>query len=156
MANSRNHLPESTEVGHPAEPKSLTKQEFGRRLQGLLMERGLNQSELARRAGIGRDSVSTYVRGRSFPEPKALALMAKALGVSPQELLPNTVAAAIDNDTPSLELKESTGHPGKMWMRLNRLVTTKQALKIMAILQEQDGEDEEVHAAKQQAEAVRA
>ena len=125
-------------------------------LQHLLMERGLNQSELARRAGIGRDSVSTYIRGRSFPEPKALAGMAKALGVTPQELLPNTVAAAIDSDTPSLELKESTGHPGKMWMRLNRLVTTKQALKIMEILQEQDGEDAEVQNAKQQAQGLQA
>jgi len=119
----------------------LTKQEFGRRLQHLLMERGLNQSELARRASIGRDSVSTYIRGRSFPEPKSLASIAKALGVSPQELLPNTVASAIDSDNPSLEIKESTGHPGKVWMRLNRLVTSAQALKIMSILQEREVAD---------------
>jgi len=115
----------------------LTKQEFGRRLQKLMLDRGLNQSELARRSDIGRDSVSTYIRGRSFPEPKSLNNMAKTLGLSPHELLPNTVASAIDSDNPSLEIKESTGHPGQVWMRLNRLVTSAQALKIMTILQQE-------------------
>lgn len=136
-------LPESTEVGHPNEPKALTKQEFGRNLQRLLVERGLNQSELARRAEVGRDSISTYIRGRSFPEPKALAKVARALGVTPQELLPNTIAAAIDSDQPSFEIKESSGNPGKMWMRMNRLVTTKQALQIMQILQNAVEEDKD-------------
>lgn len=139
-------LPESIEVGHPSEPRQLSKQEFGRRLQRLLVERGLNQSELARRAGVGRDSISTYIRGRSFPEPKALSKVAGALGVSPQELLPNTIATAIDRDQPSLEVKESTEHPGKMWMRLNRLVTTKQALQIMEILQNTVEEDKDQQA----------
>jgi transcriptional regulator with XRE-family HTH domain len=105
------------------------------------MERGLNQSELARRAEVGRDSISTYIRGRSFPEPKALAKVARALGVIPQELLPNTIAAALDSDKPSVEIKESSGNPGKMWMSLNRLVTTKQALQIMQILQNAVEED---------------
>ena len=50
-------------------PKSLTKQEFGKRLYSLMVERGWQQSDLARAAGIGRDSVSTYMRGHSLPGP---------------------------------------------------------------------------------------
>lgn len=134
--NARTNLPPSTAPGEPDEPKNLTKQEFGRRLQAVLMDRNLNQSDLARAAGLGRDAVSTYVRGRSFPEPKNLAKIAQALGVSTQALLPNTIASALDQEAPSMEIKEAVGHEGKCWVRINRLVTTKQALKIMQILNE--------------------
>lgn len=115
-------------------PKHLSKQEFGRRLYRLMAAKGWHQSELARRAGIARDSVSTYIRGVSLPEPGNLDLLAKALGVDPAELLPNQIEAAIDNDIPSLEMKVSSGDPRIAWLRVNRLVTTATAAKIVEIL----------------------
>lgn len=115
-------------------PKHLTKQEFGRRLYKLMLDNGWNQSELARRAGIGRDAVSTYIRGRSFPEPKNLAALAEVFGVTPRELMPNTIESAIDADIPALEIKQSAGHPGHVWMRVNQLVTFGQASQIFEIL----------------------
>lgn len=115
-------------------PKHLTKQEFGRRLSRLMLAKGWHQSELARRAGIARDSVSTYIRGVSLPEPGNLELLARALGVEPIDLLPNHVEAAIDNDIPSLEMKVSSSDPRVAWLRINRLVSTSTCVKIVELL----------------------
>ena len=142
---SRHHLPPSKggEKLYDDSPKSLTKQEFGRRLHAILLERGWNQSEMARKTGVGRDAISTYVRGRSLPEPGTLKKMADALSMDPAELLPNAVESAVDRDLPALEIREAIGHPGMAWLRVNRRVTTTQALRIMQILQERQEETHE-------------
>lgn len=119
-------------------PKHLTKQEFGRRLYNLMLKKGWHQSELARRADLPRDSISVYVRGRSLPTPQSLKALADALGVSPDELLPNHVESAIDADNPAFEMKVSPNAPDVAWMRVNRLVTVKTALKIMELLESDD------------------
>jgi hypothetical protein len=41
---------------------------------------------------------------------------------------------------PEFEVRSSTGYPGKMWVRLNRAVSYKQALQIMEILGEEEPE----------------
>lgn len=115
-------------------PKHLSKQDFGRRLYKLMMAKGWSQSELARRAGIARDSVSTYVRAVSMPEPLNLERMARALGVSATDLLPNHIEAAIDEDVPSLELRVSTANNKLSWLRVNRLVTVDTAMKVISLL----------------------
>ena len=117
-------------------PSEITKQEFGRRLYNKILERGWNQSELARRASIGRDAVSTYVRGRSFPEPVTLKKICSALDVEPSELLPNITKSAIEKDAPAFSLNQSPGDPSRMWMKVNQAVTPSQATRIMAILNE--------------------
>lgn len=116
-------------------PRHLTKQEFGRRIYSLMIQKGWNQSELARRAGIPRDSVSTYVRGRSFPTPKSLHALAKALGVATADILPNSIESAIDQDAPSLEMKVSTSAPDAAWLRVNRLVTLRTAARVIEMIQ---------------------
>ena len=64
----------------------LTRAEFGKRLGNLIRKKGWSQSELARRAKIGRDSISQYVRGRSVPSPIFLEKICKALNTKPDEL----------------------------------------------------------------------
>jgi transcriptional regulator with XRE-family HTH domain len=115
-------------------PKHLTKQEFGRRLYQLMNRKGWHQSELARKAGVARDSISTYIRGVSMPDPGNLQKLAEALGVSTDELLPNHVEAAIDNDVPAMEMKVSGTDPRMAWLRVNRLVSTTTCLKIVELL----------------------
>lgn len=140
---TRHHLPPSlTQELDPThgEPRALTKQEFGRRLHALLLEKGWNQSELARRAELGRDAISTYVRGRSFPEPTSLKRIADALGTTPTDLLPNAFESAMDRDLPAIEIREASGHPGMSWLRVNRKVTTQQALRVLQILAEKERE----------------
>ncbi len=77
--------------------------EFGRRLQARMIQLGWNQSELSRRAtaylprptkgqvqgyNLGRDRISSYVRGKYLPRPEALEAIAKALQCKPVDLLP--------------------------------------------------------------------
>ena len=119
-------------------PKALTRQEFGRRLNRLMHEKEWNQSDLARAAGIGRDSVSTYVNGKVFPTPLALKKIAAALGVDREALLPNEIMSAFDDEVPAVELKQASGHPDKAWLRVNRMMSFATAAKIIALIDEED------------------
>jgi transcriptional regulator with XRE-family HTH domain len=116
-------------------PKHLTKQEFGRRLYQLMLARGWNQSELARKADLPRDSVSTYIRGRTLPTPKSLQAMADALGVTPADILPNSIESAVDEDMPSIEMRVSTSAPSMAWLRVNRLVSLSTAAKVIEMIE---------------------
>jgi len=118
---------------HPA--KHLTKQEFGQRLYNLMLARGWKQSELARQAGLNRDSVSTYVNGRSLPTPQSLRALARALDMTSEELLPNHTISAIEADVPAFEMKASAADPTKVFMRIDRLVTMATAVEILKLLQ---------------------
>jgi transcriptional regulator with XRE-family HTH domain len=136
--NVRTHLPNDAPSDRTFAPKHLTKQEFGRRLYSMLLAKGWNQSEMARRSGLPRDSISVYVRGKSLPTPASLKALSEALDVPPEELLPNHIESAIDEDNPSLEIKTSVGAPNLAWVRMNRAVSLKTALRIAEML-EADG-----------------
>lgn len=135
--NSRFHIDSMPETS--LAPKHLTKQEFGRRLYQLMLARGWNQSELARQADLPRDSVSTYIRGRTLPTPKSLQAMADALGVTPADILPNSIESAVDEDMPSIEMRVSTSAPSMAWLRINRLVSLSTAAKVIEMI---EGESE--------------
>lgn len=115
-------------------PRHLTKQQFGQRLYSLMMGKGWNQSELARQSDLPRDSISTYIRGRTFPTPKSLNALAKALGVTSADLLPNAMEDALDEAAPSLEMRVSSSAPDRAWLRVNRLVTVSTATAVIELL----------------------
>lgn len=112
----------------------MPKREFGRRLQSLILERNWNQAELARAAGLGRDSISTYVKGTVFPDPKNLKKIADALGMTPQQLMPSEMIAVLDSEVPALEIRQSSADPSKVHIRINRTVSVEQAAQIFSIL----------------------
>ena len=116
--------------------KVLQKQEFGRRLYNLMIEKKLNQSGLARLADLGRDSISQYVRGRSVPTPQNLQKLAKALGLEPEILFPNYAAAAAMQEEPTFQVKAVDGSTSEMWLVVNMKVPVEKAMKVMAILNE--------------------
>lgn len=64
----------------------------GKTIYRRMLDKGMTQSDLARRTGIGRDSISTYVNGRSLPTPQNLALLAQALGCETADLRPTLAA----------------------------------------------------------------
>lgn len=132
--DTRTHLPPAGDEAMRTAPRSLTKDEFARRLYKRMVERGWTQSELSRQAGLNRDAVSTYVRGVSFPTPVNLDRLAKALGVEPAALLPNIVNTAIERDTPELELKVSPARPDEAYIRINRRVSMSVALQIFDLI----------------------
>lgn len=117
-----------------APPRHLSKDEFGRRLYQLLINKGWRQSDLARASGVLRDSVSSYVRGRSLPSPQNLHKIAEALGVKPEDLLPNYLEGAIEDDEPSFEMKVSPGDPSTSWVRLNQRLPSDVAAQIAMLV----------------------
>ncbi|CAB4121000.1 HipB Predicted transcriptional regulators [uncultured Caudovirales phage] len=138
VRKSRQSMPPGGEFDTSLIPKALTKQEFGRRLQALILEKNWNQSDAARATGLGRDSISTYVNGKTFPTPRALKTLADALGVKTEELLPNAMMQAMDDEHPAIELKQATGHPGKAWLRINRAMSFSTAAKIIELINQED------------------
>lgn len=139
MARStRTHVGPDTIVSETPQltPSHLSKQEFGRRVYQLMNGKGWSQSDLARAAGLPRDSISTYVNGKSFPQGKSLMKLADALGVPPIELLPNEAETAIDKSFPAFELKISATAPHMAWVRINRAMPTHIALKIAGLIGE--------------------
>lgn len=121
-------------------PRDHIKIDFAKRLQKAMIDKGWNQSELARRASaflpksspLTRDSVSHYVRAVALPRPAQLAALAKALGKSPADLLP-TVPTAVGK-APPFDIRQLEN--GNVWLRVNQAVTFDQSLRIMHILQE--------------------
>jgi transcriptional regulator with XRE-family HTH domain len=129
-------------------PRELSKIEFGRRLNQLLLERDWTQSDLARQAfgettdtrgykvPKNREVISSIINGKSFPSPLNLRRIAKALGMEEDKLLPNVKKMAIDaeKERPAFEFKVATGHPNEGWLQINQLVSYDTFVKIAALL----------------------
>jgi transcriptional regulator with XRE-family HTH domain len=120
---------------------NIVKSEFGNRLHRMIMLAGMNQSDLARRASehmpagkkIGRDSISSYVRGRQLPGPVHLKAICDALGVTRDELLPmrgvpHTAVTALPH------LKVEDAGDGMALVQVNQMLPWADALAVMAII----------------------
>lgn len=116
-------------------PKTLVKQEFGRRVYQLMLQHGWNQSETAQKAGLTRDDVSRYIRAVSLPTEDKLHKLAAAFGVSAEDLIPNYIASTAEEDTPAFEMKISASNPSLAWIRVNRLVSATTATEIVRLLE---------------------
>ena len=112
----------------------LTRAEFGKRLLSLMLKKGWNQSELARKVGIGRDSISQYVRGRSIPSPANLDKLAGILGIEKDVLFPNYDAQTNAIEAATLEIKSIDSDAEHMWLRVNMKVPAEKALAVLQIL----------------------
>lgn len=55
----------------------------GEKIKKIRLERGMNQSVLAERAGISQAYLSEIETGKKTPSPQKLATIARVLGVSP-------------------------------------------------------------------------
>lgn len=117
--------------------KHMTKKEFSQNLYRAMLRKGWKQADLAREAGVLRDSVSNYIRGNTLPDPVNLKKLSKALGIAEADLLPNFDETTIDAETdPPLEIKTSSQDPSRSWVRLNREVSTATLAKILQVLDE--------------------
>ena len=139
-----NAKPETASPGRM--PRDAIKREIAKRLQAAILEKGWNQSELARQAALhmpdnafGRDNVSAYVRGLSIPGPLHLEAMAKALGVKPSDIVPSKAMPSVDNDNPTMDVRDAG--EGHAWLRINKSVPWPVAVKIMDLMSkdEDDG-----------------
>jgi len=69
-----------------------------------------------------------------FPDPRSLDQLAVALNLPVEELTQNLVESATHKEEPEFEIRQVVGHPGRAWLRVNRIVTMDQAIKIATIL----------------------
>lgn len=63
---------------------------FRDRLVARMKEQKMTGAELARKAKLSKDAISTYTTMRSLPTPKTLGRLANALSCKPDDLLPVT------------------------------------------------------------------
>lgn len=130
----------------PALPQSVanavsdTKAEFAKRVYKRMMDKGWNQSQLARYSGLPRDSISVYVRGRSLPTPQSLQKLSTCLGCAPEDLLSTYAQAAAEIQPTRLELREIHGEPDYMWIKLNARFKKETALKILMLAGQDDAD----------------
>lgn len=132
--------PAPTEDDLAGAPSDVVRREFAKRLQRARVAKGWNQSELARRAGMGRWNISGYERGKNLPYPNALRKLADVLGVDPQELLPSSLVPSVERTTPAFEMKQVGDGTDAVWLRINQKVSWDKALKIMAVLKDAEGQ----------------
>jgi transcriptional regulator with XRE-family HTH domain len=115
--------------------RKLSKKEFGTRIFNLLKEKRWRQSDLARASGLGRDSISQYVRGRTFPTPVNLEKLAEALKVGAEFLLPNYDFQTNEFEDATIEFKSIESDAKNSWLKINMKLPTEKALRILQIIQ---------------------
>lgn len=124
--------------GYPPDHVRLA---IGARIQAKLTEKGWKQSELARRADIGRDSVSLYIRGKNTPTASSLAKIAGAFGCSISDLAPELRAATSERIRASgqqeREFDVSDVGGGKARLRLDKIMSQDLAFKILMMIKEE-------------------
>lgn len=146
-----NTVQEPAQPGAEFDAKQI-KAEFARRLEAFRVRRGWNQSELARRATdqlpkpapgqkrhhkIGRDLISHYSRGLMLPGNVVLEALAKALGVEKNQLMPPMMVPHVAvGEAPPFAMKALAD--GRAELNVNRVVRMETAMKIMAMLAEED------------------
>lgn len=104
------------------------KEKFARKLQKAMLDKGWNQSELARRASMGRDNISGYLSARILPGAKKMKQLEDAVGMR----LIEGVVLREEADTPMLEVKQYDN--GTVVIRLVQIVPLPVAMKIMELL----------------------
>ena len=78
--------------------------EFGRLVRGHRQHLNLTQVQLAERVGLSRTSITNIERGTQHISLHQLFLLASAVGVAPQELLPDE-EVALEELVPARALK---------------------------------------------------
>lgn len=137
---SRNDRPSlvrySGQDANGGRPPVLTMEELGHRIYSAMIAKGWSQSELAHRAGIHRESVSGYIRGKHWPKPAVVEKLASVLGTSPTSLVPNHLQLVKMQADASFEMRSIDGEPGRMQVVLNRNMSMSAAARIAAIVDE--------------------
>jgi transcriptional regulator with XRE-family HTH domain len=144
MPRTRARAPSSAQSAPTVE---IGQQNFGRRLQQLLDQKGMNYSDLARlvwgktvtKSGYevakNRDRISVYISGKAFPDPRNLKKIADTLGVEIADIAPEMVGdAMIEQQNPTYSITKVQGESDKVFLRVNKLVPEQVAAKIMFLL----------------------
>jgi transcriptional regulator with XRE-family HTH domain len=109
-------------------------EQFADRLHDARTAKGWSQSELARqvwgelttkegrKVARNRDRISTYEKGKSWPDPHNLKKIAEALGMTPTELAPDITGSTMERQNPEFAMTVIAGHADKVHLKVNKLV----------------------------------
>lgn len=122
----------------PKSERDLTRAEFARRLAKHMDDKSWNQSDMARAAerylpkgeSFRRDSISTYLNQLAVPRPKHLNAIAKALGVTPEDLLPGVSTA----EKLPYSMRPVSDEPGMAYLTVDMKISTNTALAVLGLI----------------------
>lgn len=126
---------------------NIKAEEFGRRLERLIIERGWSNSDLARRVWgmkvkkdgreevANRDRVSMYIRGRQVPDPANAKRIAEVLGIPVEELMPDIHLSAVERDNPPFSVTTMPNDMKSAVLRVNIVVPWEVAMKVRELLE---------------------
>ena len=103
------------------------------KLRGLILEKGWNQSELARRSGMRPSNVSNYLRGSNVPNPKQLAKLADALGTTPGDIL-NVGGEMEAPKSRALSVSQVEEREGHLRLQVDQVVPAEVATQVLGLL----------------------
>ena len=106
----------------------------GERLRVLILERGWNQSELARKSGMRPSNVSNYLRGSNVPNPRQLAKLAEALGTTPADILNFGGEASPAPGSRAVSLTPVDQREGHMRLQVDQVVPAELATQVIGLL----------------------
>jgi transcriptional regulator with XRE-family HTH domain len=123
--------------------------EFAKRLKQLMAQRDLTQSDLAakiwkryvntegKHVARGRDRISVWVNGKSVPDTKNLAKLAKELGVEVSALMPEAEMKAAHRGVADWSFTQPNGDD-RVFVQIARYVSPEAAHEIQGILLRDD------------------
>lgn len=147
--SAKNDRDLTASITHKAEKLYATSptrmKQFAAILERLMRQKNWNQSDLARHAGIGRDSVSQYLNGRSFPSPHNIQKIADCFLMDAKDLYPtgpnvSSGPVKLDYDQiPSfMMMADAEGDKRYVWLVINQRVTFDVASSIAELLNKKD------------------
>jgi transcriptional regulator with XRE-family HTH domain len=135
-----NHSPRK-HIARLAPDRALRLKKFGESLGKRVRDMDLNQSQFAERAAVhmkngrfGRDLVSNYINGRSQPEPLHQVAMAKALGISVEELMAPLYSGMMCTDDTSSPIDLQSVGGDRARLRINVELPMAVAVQILTLL----------------------
>jgi transcriptional regulator with XRE-family HTH domain len=100
-----------------------------------MLAKGWRQADLVKASGLPRDSISTYMLGKTLPEKENLKAIATALGVEPKDLIPTYVEVIDEGAESPFEMKVNGKDASKTWIRVATTVSSVTARKIFELIQ---------------------
>jgi transcriptional regulator with XRE-family HTH domain len=123
---------------------------FSRRLHEIMIEKGLSQSDLARKiwgtiennqgytVAKNRDRISVWLRGEVIPDARNMKMLAEALDTELEDLAPDIMAATVDRESPEISMNMIAGHSDKVHLHINKLLPFVLASKIVQMIADQE------------------
>lgn len=116
------------------------RKELGARIHRAMVAKDWRQSDLSRATDLSRESISSYINGKTWPHDTSIKKIATALGVNPLDLVPEyggPVSSRSSSAKPSdFEMRVLPSDPTKARVQMNKVLAFENAVKIATIVRE--------------------